>query len=174
MGTIIGSAQITGLVLVPGDNLVPTAVHYQPSGSAAAVGQVLLENFVQGIVSDTLIVGSSSTTPIKSLQEALGSIQLATTIPPLHQNLIIQAALVFPLDIAKDGQGGIAASTFNLANPFTASINLLSVKAVATYQGIPLGTINVKNLSPPINAPGHTLITSPSLPYVCCSCAVLC
>lgn len=161
---IIGSALITGLVLVPGDNLIPTAVHYQPSGGAStAAGLVLLENFVQGISSNTIILGTSGTTPIKSLQAALGSIALGATIPPLLNNLITQASLSFPLDIA---QTDVANAQFMLANPFTASINLLSVITDATYQGINLGQIKVTSLNPPISAPGHTLITSPTLPYV--------
>jgi hypothetical protein len=71
---------------------------------------------------------------------ALGTIQLATVIPPLMQNLITQTNLVFPTNIV---QTGIALATFNLANPFTASINLNRVIAAAVYQGINLGEINV-------------------------------
>lgn len=142
-GQTIGSAVITALVLVPGDNIVPTAVHYAPDPSNAAAesaGQLLLENFVQGVESSTIIEGTMGTTPLASLQLALSSIRLVANIPPIHQNLITQANLAFPLDIAKTH---IAQSTFNLANPFTAGINLLSVTANATYQGIYLGQIMV-------------------------------
>ncbi|KAL8287086.1 hypothetical protein RQP46_004092 [Phenoliferia psychrophenolica] len=161
-GQTIGSAIITGLVLVPGANLVPTAVHYSPSGSSQlASGQVLLENFIQGIVSDTIIVGSRDTTPIASLKEALASIQLGTSIPPLQGNLVTQANLAFPLDIAKTG---IADATITLANPFTANIYIDSVVTLATYQGISLGKVDVPRLSPPIFAAGHTQIVSNVLP----------
>lgn len=35
-------------------NIVPTAVHYSPSGGAElAAGQVLLQNYVQGVPSTT-------------------------------------------------------------------------------------------------------------------------
>ena len=159
---IIGGALIDGLVLVPGDNNIPTAVRYAPTGGAStAAGQILLQNFVQGITSNTIILGTRDTTPIRSLQAALGSIALQASIPPIMQNLIVQASLSFPLDIAETE---IADATFQLANPFTASINLVSVLANATYQGIFLGQIRVQNLNPPIRAPGKTLITSPVLP----------
>lgn len=140
-GAVIGSAQITALTLVPGVNAVPTAVHYQPSAATQANGEVLLENFVQGILSETIIEGSATTTSIKSLQPALATIRLVADIPPLQQNLITQANLAFPLDIA---QTYIADATFNLANPFTANINLLGVVASASYEGIALGVINVR------------------------------
>lgn len=144
-GQIIGSAVITGLVLVPGINIVPTAVHYQPTGGASTVaGMKLLENYIQGIASDTIIVGKSGsgTTSIASLQAALGSIQLNTVIPPITVNLITQASLTFPADIASISPA-IATSHFQLANPFTAEITLLSVLANATYQGHFLGQIRV-------------------------------
>lgn len=90
--------------------------------------------------SDTTIFGTQDTTPIASLQYALSAIQLATVIPPYTQNLITEADLTFPTDI---GTTGIATATFNLQNPFTASINLLGVVANATYNGLYLGQINV-------------------------------
>jgi len=137
----IGTADIDNLVLVPGQNIVPTAVHYQPSGGAAqAAGQLLLENYIQNVNSSTIIQGTDDTTPIASLKEALKTIQLNTIIPAYTQNLITQAALSFPVDI---GTTSIANAIVTLQNPFTATINLLEVVATATYQGIYLGQVNV-------------------------------
>lgn len=168
-GQTIGQAVITNLVLVPGENVIPTAVRYEPaSGAPQQAGQLLLENFVQAVPSDTIIQGTRQTTPIASLQYALSAIQLSTVIPPLEQNLVTQANLAFPLDI---GTTGVAEATINLGNPFTASINLVDVYAVATYNGLNLGNVNVQNLNPYITAPGKTLITSPTLP--CVSCVLL-
>lgn len=84
MDEMIGVAFIQGLLLVPGMNVIPTQVRYQPQGTAeVAAGQLLLENFVQRIVSTTIISGNDDTTPIESLKAALGSIRLSTDIPPL-------------------------------------------------------------------------------------------
>ncbi|KAN0059778.1 hypothetical protein ACQY0O_008352 [Thecaphora frezii] len=159
----IGTANINNLVLVPGENRVPTDVHYQPQGSAnVAAGQRLLENYVQGVVSDTVIQGTQQTTPIASLKQALSGISLKASIPPLKQLLIIQTSLVIPKDIAQTGN---AMATFQLQNPFTASINLLQVKADAAYQGIFLGEINENLRKRVISAPGHTTIESYPLPF---------
>ncbi|KAL8279026.1 hypothetical protein RQP46_008484 [Phenoliferia psychrophenolica] len=162
-GDQIGTANIANLLLVPGANEVPTAVHFQPNSAAEhASGQLLLENFVQGVASDTIIVGTSSTTDIASLKDALATIRLATTIPPLHQNLVTQVNLKIPLDIAETG---IAQATIVLENPFTAAITIQSkIVTNASYHGINLGQVNQANLNPAISAPGHTTITSPSLP----------
>ncbi|PWN53595.1 hypothetical protein IE53DRAFT_140447 [Violaceomyces palustris] len=162
-GQKIGQAIIRNLVLVPGVNDIPTEVRYQPQGGAAtAAGQLLLENYVQGIVSDTVIQGTRDTTPIESLKQALSGIQLKASIPALQQLLIIEARLVIPKDIA---QTGYAQASFMLQNPFTASINLLQVKADASYQGIFLGEINENLRKNIISAPGHTTITSYFLPF---------
>lgn len=113
--------------------------------------------------SNTTIQGSTDSTPIESLQLALSEIQLAATIPALHQNLITSASLVFPTDIV---QTGVAQSSFALANPFTASINILDLTANATFQGLFLGDIDhVDVSSSPIHADGHANITSEQLPF---------
>ena len=139
-------------------------VHYQPQGGAVASGQQLLENFLQGVDSSTTIQGSRDSTPIESLQQAMSNIRLSpVTIPALHQNLITTASLVFPTDIIKTG---LAQTTFVLANPFTASLNLLEVTATATLGNLTLGKIDhVDQSANPIHADGHANITSPTLPF---------
>ncbi|KAJ1033702.1 hypothetical protein NDA13_001683 [Ustilago tritici] len=163
LGRKIGTAVIRGLVLVPGVNIVPTEVRYSPQGAEnTRAGQTLLENYVQGIVSNTIIQGTRDTTPIESLKQALSGIRLNADIPPLKQLLITVARLRIPPNIA---QTGIAQANFDLRNPFTASINLLKVKADASYQGIFLGEINQNLQNDPIRAPGKTTITSRFLPF---------
>jgi hypothetical protein len=151
---------------IPGfTNTATLDVLYSPQGSSqTAAGQTMLENYLQGIDSNTAILGTTSSTPIESLQLALSQIKLSpVTIPALHQNLINTATLEFPTDIA---QTGVASTSFTLANPFTASISLLEVTATVTFQNLTVGTINNVDLSSnPIHAGGHSNITSPTLPF---------
>ncbi|KAF9529294.1 hypothetical protein CPB83DRAFT_790385 [Crepidotus variabilis] len=162
-GQAIGSANLANLVIVPGNQNYSTDVHFAPQGGAVSAGRDLLQNFLQGVDSETSIAGSRSSTPIQSLQEALSEIRLSpVAIPSIHQNLIKSTSLVFPVDIV---QTGVASATFILENPFTASVNLLRVGATATYQGLTLGNIpNVDISSRPIHADGHSSVTSPPLP----------
>lgn len=89
---IIGSVVIGDLLLIPGSNNLGTEVRYAPTGGAStAAGQLLLENFVQAVVSDVAIVGTPNTTPYGSLSQALGTIVIQTSIPPLEQLLITRA-----------------------------------------------------------------------------------
>ncbi|KAF8135624.1 hypothetical protein EV363DRAFT_1429344 [Boletus edulis] len=164
-GETIGSADLSNMVIQPGSINYPTNVLYSPQGSSqTAAGQTMLENYLQGIDSNTAILGSTISTPIASLQLALSQIKLSpVTIPALHQNLINTATLEFPTDIVRTG---VATTFFTLANPFTASINLLKVTATATFQNLTVGTIkNVDLSSNPIHAGGHSNITSPALPF---------
>ncbi|KII92866.1 hypothetical protein PLICRDRAFT_102438 [Plicaturopsis crispa FD-325 SS-3] len=159
-GQTIGSAGLSNMIIKPGNLSYPTDVKYSPQGGAVSAGQALLENYLQGVNSDTTILGSTESTPIASLQEALSEIKLTpVTIPALHQNLITSASLTFPIDIVKTG---IAQSDFSLANPFTASINLLQVTATAIYQDLMLGKIDHVSLS--FHADGHSNETSSKLP----------
>jgi hypothetical protein len=123
----------------------------------------LLQNFLQGLDSTTTILGSSDSTSIQSLKPALSQIRLSpVTVPSIHQNLITGTSLTFPIDIVKTG---IASASFSLSNPFTASINLLQVGAIATFHGLRLGVIDHVDISSsPIHAGGHCNITSPSMP----------
>ncbi|KAI0686332.1 hypothetical protein BC835DRAFT_1523137 [Cytidiella melzeri] len=115
--TTIGAAVISNAIVVPGSSNYSTNVQYQPQGSAVAVGERMLENYLQGVDSSTTIVGTIDTTPIDSLKRALSELKLTNVIiPALHQNLISSASLTFPTDIV---QTKIAQSTFTLSNPFT-------------------------------------------------------
>ncbi|KAF8314052.1 hypothetical protein DL93DRAFT_2167525 [Clavulina sp. PMI_390] len=161
---VIGSAIITDAYIVPGSAEYPTQVRYEPSGGAAtASGTVLLENYISGIDTTIAIEGQKSTTNIASLQPALESIALSAVIPAINATLITQTNIEFPPDVANTKK---ATTTFGLANPFTASINLNTVVANATYNTgsatLLVATINDK-FSSPISASGHSTITSPSI-----------
>ncbi|KAI6169518.1 hypothetical protein EDD17DRAFT_1748665 [Pisolithus thermaeus] len=161
----VGFADLSNLIIQPGQTPYATDVLYYPQGSAAtAAGQTLLENYIQGVDSNTTILGTMDSTTIDSLKLALSEILLSpVTIPAMHQNLITSASLEFPLNIAETG---VSSATFTLSNPFTASINLLQVTANATFQNLTVGSINHIDLSSnPITASGHTNVTSPSLPF---------
>ncbi|GAA99739.1 hypothetical protein E5Q_06442, partial [Mixia osmundae IAM 14324] len=97
---VLGTAIIPDLALSPGSNTLPTEVHFMPSGDGAvAAGNTLLENFIQAVPTSAQIQGTLDSTPYTPLKVALSTLTLNTVIPPLMQNLITQANLVFPLDI---------------------------------------------------------------------------
>lgn len=164
----IGIALIDGLILVPGTNIVPTQINYAPQGTVnTASGQLLLENYVSNITSNALVAGTDQTTNIESLVQALSSIRLSTDIPSLMRQIVRQAALVVPPEIA---QTGIAAASVVIDNPFTASINIINLAAQAIYFGpsnygdIILGTINQDLTADPLANPGKTVTTSRQIP----------
>ncbi|UZJ55969.1 hypothetical protein CBS101457_005289 [Exobasidium rhododendri] len=161
---VIGTALINDIVLVPGTNEIPTQINYMPIGTTnVASGQLLLENYVQNVTSAALVQGNSQTTPIESLQEGLGGIALNTNIPPLEKLIVTQASLVVPKDIA---QTGIAMTSVTVANPFTASINIIDLNADANFGAITIGTIN-QNLAATNNivrAPGKVTTVSQQIP----------
>ncbi|KZT27986.1 hypothetical protein NEOLEDRAFT_1129882 [Neolentinus lepideus HHB14362 ss-1] len=160
----VGTADVGNMIIVPGNATYAIDVHYAPQGAAVGAGQHLLENYIQGIESSTSITGSMDSTDIDSLKLALSEISLSpVNIPALHQTLITGTSLEFPTDIT---QTGIASASFTLANPFTASLNLLEVAASVIYRDLTLGLIDhVDESLSPIRADGHSNVTSPSLPF---------
>ncbi|KAH9961311.1 hypothetical protein BC827DRAFT_1260505 [Russula dissimulans] len=160
----IGSAILTNLLLLPGNVSYPIDVHFQPQGSAVSAGQALLQNYLQGVTSDTTIQGSQGSTAIDSLKIALSEIHLSPVeIPALHQNLIRAASLELPTDIV---QTGIASASFTVDNPFTASINIIEVTSTVLYQELTLGKIDHVDLSSsPVHVDGHSSTTSQQLPF---------
>ncbi|KAL1735691.1 hypothetical protein EV714DRAFT_280260 [Schizophyllum commune] len=161
----IGEADIADLVITPGNLTTGIDFHYQPEGDAAeGAGRNLLENYIQGVDSDTMIQGSTESTDVESLKEALSEIRLApVTIPALHQTLVTAASLKFPVDIVDTG---IASATVDIANPFTASINLLTVDADVKYHELSLGSVDHQDFSSnPIHADGHSNVTSQDMPF---------
>ncbi|KAF8626824.1 hypothetical protein AX15_004657 [Amanita polypyramis BW_CC] len=161
-GESVGAANLNGLIIVPGNATYLIDVHYAPQGDAVSAGRTLLQNYLQGVDVNTIIMGTSDSTPIESLKQALSQIRLPAAIPALKQSLVKSASLTFPVDIVSSG---VASASFTLANPFTASINLLKVGATATYHNLTLGVIkNIDVTSSPIHAEGHNSVTSPALP----------
>ncbi|KAH9038716.1 hypothetical protein EDB85DRAFT_2072661 [Lactarius pseudohatsudake] len=154
----------TNLLLLPGNQSYPIDVHFQPQGDSVSAGQALLENYLQGVTSETSIQGSQDSTTIDSLKVALSEIRLTPVkIPALHQNLISSASLELPTNIV---QTGIASASFTLDNPFTASINLLEVTTTVTYQQLTIGKIDHVDLSSsPVHVNGHSTVTSSQLPF---------
>lgn len=162
-GSQIGTANLNDLVIIPGSRNYSTDVRYSPQGDAIPAGTLLLANYIQGVDSATTIAGTSSSTPIESLQDGLSALEFTPVIiPPLNRRLVSTASLSFPKDIS---ESGVAETTFTLDNPFTASINLLTVDATVTYKGLDIGRINQVDVSSsPIHADGHSSVTSPKLP----------
>lgn len=159
---VIGNALINNVLLVPGVNEIPTIINYMPIGAQnVASGQLLLENYVQNVTSDAVVQGNSQTTPIPSLLQGLSGITLDAAIPPLFKLIVIQARLVVPRDIA---QTSIAQASVMIANPFTATINIINLNAQAVYQGIVIGNINQDLTSNPIVAPGKVTSQSQDVP----------
>lgn len=135
-----------------------------PQEGASNAVQALLENFIEGSSVELSISGTPDSTSVESLKLALSQINLSpVTIPGLNSTLINSAAIIFPPDIV---QTGVALTSFMLSNPFTASINLLKLKAVATFHGLTLGTITSSNdvSTSFFTVAGHNTLISPNLP----------
>lgn len=178
---VIGSVTFNEFSLPSGRTNLLAEIHYAPTDSdAVAAGIVFLGNYIQGIASNISIIGTSTSSPYGSLQPAFGNISIQTSFPPLLKPLLTagahlhtfvsqphtypfflgHTAITFPIDVATlEG----AQVSLNISNPFTASINIISIIADLTYQNLSLGQIRAQTLSPEIiSVGGHSSVTSSS------------
>lgn len=121
----IGPAVITNLMAVPAENSIPASLRYNPQGNAnVQAGQTVLNNYVGNVTTEAVIAGYDNSTQVPSLSTALQGIRLNTLIPPLNKLLITEGNLTVPTNIDNDPTTYV---TVNVANPFTASLNIKTI-----------------------------------------------
>ncbi|ORX55704.1 hypothetical protein DM01DRAFT_1321012, partial [Hesseltinella vesiculosa] len=156
--TQVGTATLANLTLQRGNNNVTVQANFDPRSSQQ--GQNMLSSFVMGQNSTTSIAGFQGSTAIQSLINALGSINIATTLPGLKAPLIQFAALTV---LPNTPQTSIVNVAVTIANPFTAGLAITKVISAATYKGMPVGNINQDISSNPYVIGGHATTASPQL-----------
>ncbi|KAI9304512.1 hypothetical protein BJ944DRAFT_266728, partial [Cunninghamella echinulata] len=156
--TQVGTVTLANLTLQRGENKVIAKANFDPKSSTD--GQNMLSTFVMGKDNGASIGGFDKSTAIASLQKALSSIKIDTTLPGLKAPLIQFAALTVPTDVIQTSFVNVAVT---IANPFTAGLAITKVKSAATYKGMPVGNIDQDISNNPYVIGGHATTPSPQL-----------
>lgn len=156
-GVKLGTVLLYNLTLQRGSNTVIALGTFDPKSSP--VGQNLLSTFVMGQDNMVDISGFDRSTAIASLEKGLADIRIESTLPGLKSPLIQSSALTVLPDTLQTSVVNVQVS---IANPFSASLSITSVKSAITFQGMPVGNIDQDISNSPINIPGHsTVLSSP-------------
>ncbi|KAL8277420.1 hypothetical protein RQP46_010142 [Phenoliferia psychrophenolica] len=141
MEEVIGTAVISNLTLVPGNNPVATAVHFAPSGSAeTAAGQVLLENYIQNLVQEagvaeaTITLGNPFTAQIEIIDVLANA-----TYNSLYLGQVNQQSLSPP--ISAPGHTAVVSNTLPFALNVDPKVLIRFVEEATTAQGVDLGVL---------------------------------
>ncbi|KAG9304814.1 hypothetical protein G9A89_016844 [Geosiphon pyriformis] len=163
--TNIGQVLMNDYTLDRGANTNDIITHFSPKGDKAlAAGRKLLNAFMKGTSNTVGIKGSMQSTPIESLQKALSSLQLSTTMPGLNSDKPIIARSRFTISLGslfnKKGTASVDAY-----NPLDTTIKFLHMKATITYKSQIIGTLDQDLSSDPIVIKPKEVLTSRDLDF---------
>ncbi|RHZ76001.1 hypothetical protein Glove_208g184 [Diversispora epigaea] len=156
---IVGLAN-TSLSLVPGGNDLLFYCTLDPVHNANAAE--ILQRFMSNQTTIVSQKGYDGSTDIDSLKLAMSSLNISATLPGLSFPMISSASV----KITDATLTNVTAlSVVTLANPFIASITILTVDSKITAQGYNLGSISQDRSKNPIILPGSGNVTVSDLPF---------
>ncbi|KAI8890227.1 hypothetical protein K501DRAFT_169158 [Backusella circina FSU 941] len=150
-GTDLGLITLKNLSLARGDNTVMASATFDPKSSE--VGQNLLSTFIMGSDNAVTISGFENSTAIASLANALGAIDLGSTLPGLKTALVQGSSLTVNQDTPQTGVVGVKVT---IADPFSAGLTITKVVSAVTFDGMPIGNIDQDISSSPFVVGGKT------------------
>lgn len=170
-GYDLGPTLLKQVTIAPGANSYSAEFQLTPSADTAqqaVIGQIL-SGYLMGGTFPLTVQGTTASSPIASLQEALAGVKLATSITGIAPSLITKAEvsnIQFNLP-----PNPITASTYvTLNNPLDTSFGLLSIHAKIIYanNGNPfqLAHIDLDFGGVPFTVGSKQSVTTPGLPLV--------
>jgi hypothetical protein len=91
----IGTIEFPNFSIAPGQNTLPTTFYFSPTDPA--VGTDVLSALIAGRSVPVQIVGTSNSTAIPALQNAMSLVSLSATLPALQETLFTSVTLGFTL-----------------------------------------------------------------------------
>ncbi|KAI8332382.1 hypothetical protein BC941DRAFT_516864 [Chlamydoabsidia padenii] len=122
-GSVIGQVFIKNTVIKPGVNQYDAEFHL--AGDTTAIGQ-LFSDYLTNVQVPLSIVGTSSSTTIEPLQNALESVHLDTTMKGIQANLVVGVKVIISI---ADLLAQKAKTVVTLRNPLDTSYALTDIKA---------------------------------------------
>ena len=99
---------------MPGNATYPVQIHYAPEGSAVPTGQLLLENYLQGVDSSTTIQGSQSSTETLKAKATAGRVKWLQSESTIKVRPGQKAAFDGLMDIWRKGVKMVCGISFKL------------------------------------------------------------
>ncbi|KXS20027.1 hypothetical protein M427DRAFT_131464 [Gonapodya prolifera JEL478] len=158
-GQVVGTVTIANMTLATGDNVVTAGAVYAPQTDAAkTAGAQMLTAFINGETVNTVIQGSTDSSPITPLIPALSAVSLPVALPAMDfktgliRGLKTGAAFTIVFDPANpwapkmSSPGNVASLKLPFAIPLsvkTANVNINLLSGGATAGTISTGSIAV-------------------------------
>ncbi|CAG8567285.1 5080_t:CDS:2 [Paraglomus brasilianum] len=159
-GKLIGQVLMNNFTLDRGVNTRQTITNFAPQGAdAIAAGRTLLDNFILGKTNTVAIQGSTKSTSIASLQQALATLKLSAELPGLQTDkpIIVKARFAISLGTLFSQKGTASIDAFN---PLDTAMKFLHIKASITFKGTVIGTMDQDLTGDPVVIPAKQVVTT--------------
>ncbi|KAI9325168.1 hypothetical protein DFJ73DRAFT_784462 [Zopfochytrium polystomum] len=174
-GSTIGTVVLPSFSLGTGTNKYAATgyIHPDPADAAAVTAATtLISRFVAGNSTD-VVVGSGKAGNLPALDLALGSLQIAQTLPGSEGTKLLSntTAYVSSIKLTKapaPGTGNIynVKTTMTAANPFDVGVAITGISATVFFQGVQCITINAAFNATDFAIPARGTRFSPYIPSV--------
>ncbi|KAF8958995.1 hypothetical protein BGZ46_001857 [Entomortierella lignicola] len=141
-GVAMGVATVSNMVLVPGPNTLPAVFHLAPTSDT--VRDAFLSGFVSGASFTLDVAGSTGSTSVESLKEAMASVKMSSTITGITDKLIAPGSAAEPdiinmLQIFNPRQTPVQVMIYN---PFDTPLYIKHMNASTVWNGYNFGIVN--------------------------------
>ena len=121
-------------------------------------GREFFSRFLRGQASSVTLTGSTASTPIRVLQPAMAQLTSPAVLPGLPVGLIARAKLDFSFEIFS----GKIPARFNILNPFSVQIAVVSAAFKAFLNNVYIGYME-QNFTDPIIIAANSTTTTPQI-----------
>lgn len=169
-GYDLGPTLLKQVTIAPGANSYSAEFQLTPSADTAqqAVIGKILSGYLMGGTFPLTVQGTTASSPIASLQEALAGVKLATSITGIAPTLITKAE-VSNIQFALPPNPITASTAVTLNNPLDTSFGLLSIHAKIIYanNGNPFQLAHIDlDFGGAFTVGAKQSVTTPGLPLV--------
>ncbi|KAG0210313.1 hypothetical protein BGX28_009469 [Mortierella sp. GBA30] len=162
-GHAMGRATVSNMVLVPGTNTLPAVFHLTPDSDV--IRDAFLSGFVVGASFTLDVAGSTDSTKVASLKEAMASVKMSSTITGITDKLIALGSAAQPniLNMLQLTEPRRTPLQVMIYNPFDAPLYIKSMKASAVWNGYDFGVVD-QDVG--MTVPGKSTALSPTVMMV--------
>ncbi|KAF9979715.1 hypothetical protein BGZ75_009304 [Mortierella antarctica] len=162
-GHSMGRATVKDMMLVPGANTLPAVFHLVPDSDV--VRDAFLSGFVAGASFTLDVAGSTDSTKVESLKEAMASVKMASTISGITDKLIgagsgAQPDILEMLQLLHPRKTPVQVMIYN---PFDTPLYIKSMKASTVWNGYDFGVVDQEV---GMTVPAKSTVLSPTVTMV--------
>jgi len=141
-GNAMGKAVVANMVLVPGNNTLPAIFQLAPTNTQ--IRDAFLSGYIAGATFSLGIAGGADSTTVASLQEAMASVKMMSSITGITDELLVAGSHAEPglLNMLQPFDPRVTPVQVMMYNPFDTPLYIKSMTANCVWNGMDFGVVN--------------------------------